>query len=184
MLYKWVFTHPAPAEILLELQKKNNIDEVIAQLLYDRNLTEEESIERFTKPDLGNLHDPFLMKDMHLAVRRIIKALRDGENILVYGDYDVDGITGVSLLYESIFNLGGKVSFYIPDRISEGYGLSREGIEIARERGTDLILTIDCGVTAVEEVQLAGQMGMEVIICDHHEPGEALPDAVAVLNPK
>ena len=184
MIYKWVFNEPAPAEALQELQNQNNISRILAQLLYDRRLTDKEAIEKFLMPDLIQLHDPFLMQDMDKAAERIVKALRDGENILIFGDYDVDGITGVSLLYEALFNLGGKVSFYIPDRIIEGYGLSAKGIEIARERGVQLIITVDCGITAVEEVRLAAENHIDVIVCDHHEPSEQLPDAIAILDPK
>ncbi len=184
MLYNWVYNNPAPAESLHHIKNQLGVNDLLAQLLYDRSLINQEDIERFINPDLDQLHSPFLMKDMDRAVERIMKALRDGENILVYGDYDVDGITGVSLLYEALFDLGGKVSFYIPDRINEGYGLSKEGMRLARERGIDLILTVDCGVTAVEETRFANEIGLEVIICDHHEPGKFLPEAVAVLNPK
>ena len=184
MLYNWVYNHPAPAESLRQIKNQMGINDLLAQLLYDRSLINQEDIEHFINPDLDQLHSPYLMKDMDRAVKRILKALRDGENILIYGDYDVDGITGVSLLYEALFDLGGKVSFYIPDRILEGYGLSKDGILIARERGVDLILTVDCGITAVEETRFANEMGLEIIISDHHEPGECLPEAVAILNPK
>ncbi len=124
------------------------------------------------------------MKDMEKAINRITAALRDGENILIYGDYDVDGTTAVSLLYEALFGLGGKVSFYIPNRITDGYGLSLDGIHIAESRNVGLILTVDCGITAVEEVDFARSKGIDVIICDHHEPAEKLPNGYAVLDPK
>jgi single-stranded-DNA-specific exonuclease len=124
------------------------------------------------------------MLDMEKAVQRIIAALREGENILIYGDYDVDGTTGVSLLYEALFKLGGKVSFYIPNRITDGYGLSMDGIHIAESRKVSLIITVDCGITAVEEVEFADSKGIDVIICDHHEPAQNLPQAYAVLDPK
>jgi single-stranded-DNA-specific exonuclease len=184
MLYKWVYNNPAPAESLRKLKDQMGINDSLAQLLYDRSLVDQEVLERFINPELSHLHSPYLMKDMDRAVKRLMKALRDGENILVYGDYDVDGITGVSLLYEALFDLGGKVSFYIPDRISEGYGLSKEGIQLAMERGVDLILTVDCGITAIEETRFANEMGIDVVISDHHVPGESLPEAVAILNPK
>jgi single-stranded-DNA-specific exonuclease len=184
MQYKWVYNNPAPPESIQDLKSLMGINDILAQLLYDRRLIEQDEIDRFIHPDFSQLHSPYLMKDMDIGVKRIMKALRDGENILIYGDYDVDGITGVSLLYEALFDLGGKVSFYIPDRMSEGYGLSMDGIRLAKERGTDLVLTVDCGITAVEETRLANELGMEVIVCDHHEPAEVLPDAVAILNPK
>ena len=184
MLYKWVYNHPAPAEVLLDLQNKIGVNNVLAQLLYDRNLRTSEDIDNFINPDIDKLHDPFLMADMDIAVARIIKALRDGESILIFGDYDVDGITGVSLLYEALFDLGGKITFYIPDRMLEGYGLSEHGIEVAKERGTNLIVTVDCGITAVVETEIARKHGIDVVICDHHEPGDEMPNPVAILNPK
>ena len=184
MLYKWVYNTPAPAESLHEIKNKIGLNDILAQLLYDRSLITQDVIEHFISPAFDQLHSPYLMKDMDIAVERILKALRDGENILIYGDYDVDGITGVSLLYEALFDLGGKVSFYIPDRISDGYGLSHDAIQLAKDQGTDLVLTVDCGITAVEETRLANELGMDVIVCDHHEPSDQLPDAVAILNPK
>lgn len=184
MLYRWIFRKPADPAKTTTLQKDNNIDPLLAQLLLERNLTEKDQIERFLNPDLSQLHDPYIMCDMNKAVKRMVTALRDGENILIYGDYDVDGITGVSLLYDGLFKLGGKISFYIPNRITDGYGVSPHGIKTAAERGVSLILTVDCGITAVEEVQIARDMGIDVIICDHHEPSDKVPDAVAILNPK
>jgi single-stranded-DNA-specific exonuclease len=124
------------------------------------------------------------MRDMEKAVTRITTALRVGENILIYGDYDVDGTTGVSILYEALFKLGGKVSFYIPNRMTEGYGLSLEGINYAVSRKIGMILTVDCGITAVKEVDYANSKGIDIIVCDHHEPAEEIPNAYAVLDPK
>lgn len=184
MLFKWILKTPAPTESIVQLQKKANVGSVLAQLLIDRNLETPEKIQSFLNPDLKCLHDPYLMQDMEKAVSRLTRALRDGENILIYGDYDVDGITGVSLLYEALFKLGGKVSFYIPNRITEGYGLSMKGIQLAESKNINLILTVDCGITAVEEVAYAKSMGIEVIISDHHEPAENIPDSYAVLDPK
>jgi single-stranded-DNA-specific exonuclease len=184
MLYRWVFREPTDPAKTTTLQKDNDIDPLLAQLLLERGLTDKTQIERFLNPDLSQLHDPYIMCDMTKAVKRMVTALRDGENILIYGDYDVDGITGVSLLYDGLFKLGGKISFYIPNRITDGYGVSPHGIRTAAERGVTLILTVDCGITAVDEVQIARDMGIDVIICDHHEPSEQIPEAVAILNPK
>ena len=184
MRYRWVFKQPTQSESLTKIKDQFNVNSVLAQLIYDRNLDSLESINKFLYPNLANLHDPFLMNDMERAVQRIIKALRDGENILIYGDYDVDGITGVSLMYDGIFKLGGKVSFYIPNRITEGYGLSSQGIVTASNKSIDLIITVDCGVTAIDEVILANNKGIDVIICDHHEPANELPPAHSILNPK
>jgi single-stranded-DNA-specific exonuclease len=184
MLYRWFFKQAYESDKLREIQKQFDVNPVIAQLILDRNLPSTQAIHQFLKPDLQNLHDPYKICDMDKAVKRITKALRDGENILIYGDYDVDGITGVSIMYDGIFKLGGKVSFYIPNRITEGYGLSSFGILAAQKKKIDLIITVDCGITAIEEVNLANEKGIDVIICDHHEPADSLPDAKAILNPK
>ncbi len=184
MLYRWIFQDPPHPDKIAALQKANNIDPLLARLLVERNLTDTIQIERFLNPDLSQLHDPYIMHDMSQAVKRVLKALREGENILIYGDYDVDGITAVSLLYDALFRLGGKISFYIPNRMTDGYGVSPRGIKTAADRGISLILTVDCGITAVTEVKMAKDLGIDVIICDHHEPGEQLPEALAILNPK
>jgi len=184
MLFQWVFKSPAPREAIEAIQKEFNISPILAQLLLDRKLESQDKITAFFNPELTQLHDPYRMLDMEKSVQRIIAALRDGENILIYGDYDVDGTTGVSLLYEALFKLGGKVSFYIPNRITDGYGLSMDGVHIAESRKVSLIITVDCGITAVEEVDFAHSKGIDVIICDHHEPAQNLPEAYAVLDPK
>jgi single-stranded-DNA-specific exonuclease len=184
MLYRWVFKNHSNIDKIAELQSELDINSTLAQLILDRNLNTAEEVENFIKPDISNLHDPFLFKDMEVAVQRLLAALREGENILIYGDYDVDGITSVSLLYEAIFELGGKVSFYIPNRISEGYGLSRTGIDAAKSRNINLLITVDCGVTAVEEVAYANEIGIDVIVSDHHEATKEIPPALAVINPK
>jgi single-stranded-DNA-specific exonuclease len=184
MFFQWIFKQPSSSEQIQALQNKTNMSPVLAQLLYERNIDSPDKIHEFLNPVLDHLHDPYLMRDMKKAVSRITTALRDGENILIYGDYDVDGITGVSLLYEAIFKLGGKVSFYIPNRITDGYGLSLEGIHQAQENNINLILTVDCGITAVEEVEFAKSQGIDVIVCDHHEPADQIPNCDAVLDPK
>ena len=181
MFFQWIFKKPASSENIRSLQNKTNISPVLAQLLYERNVDSPEKVDEFLHPDLDHLHDPYLMLNMEKAVKRITTALRDGENILIYGDYDVDGITGVSILYEAIFKLGGKVSFYIPNRITDGYGLSLDGILLAKKNGVNLIITVDCGITAVEEVSSAKSKGIDVIVCDHHEPADKIPDGYAVL---
>ncbi len=184
MLFKWIFKNPASFESISSIQKKINVSPVLAQLLVERNIRTPDEIHNFFNPNLKNLHDPYLMRDMEKAVMRITTALRDGENILIYGDYDVDGTTGVSILYEALFKLGGKVSFYIPNRMTEGYGLSLGGINYAVSQKIGMILTVDCGITAVEEVAYATSKGIDVIVCDHHEPAEEIPNAYAVLDPK
>jgi len=184
MFFQWIFKKPTSSENINALQNKTNINPVLAQLLFERNVDSPEKVQEYLNPDLDHLHDPYLMKNMEKAVTRITTALRDGENILIYGDYDVDGITGVSILYEAIFKLGGKVSFYIPNRITDGYGLSVDGINLAKNSGIDLIVTVDCGITAVEEVAFANSKGIDVVVCDHHEPADRIPDGCAVLDPK
>ena len=184
MLYRWVFKNHTNIDKIADLKSKLDINSTLAQLILDRNINTVEEVNNFIKPSLSNLHDPFLFKDMDKAVNRLLSALREGDNILIYGDYDVDGITSVSLLYEALFELGGKVSFYIPNRISEGYGLSKAGIDAAKNRKTKLLITVDCGVTAVEEVKYANENNIDVIISDHHEATKDIPPALAVINPK
>ncbi|MCK4558503.1 MAG: single-stranded-DNA-specific exonuclease RecJ [Calditrichia bacterium] len=184
MFFQWIFKKPASSENILSLQKKTDINPVLAQLLFERNIDSPEKVNEFLHPDLEHLHDPYLMHNMKEAVSRITTALRDGENILIYGDYDVDGITGVSLLYEAIFKLGGKVSFYIPNRITDGYGLSLKGVHLAEKNNVNLIITVDCGITAIEEIEFAKSKGIDIIVSDHHEPADQIPDCHAVLDPK
>ncbi len=184
MLYQWVLPPEIQYDKIDTIVKRFNLPPIIAKILYNRKIDTPQKVEKFFDLDLDNLYDPFLMPNMDKAIDRIIKALSDGENILIYGDYDVDGVTSVSILYDGLFYLGGKVTFFIPSRFREGYGVSKEGIRVAIQKKASLIITVDCGITAVEEVEYAKSKGIDVIICDHHEPGEIIPDAVAVLNPK
>ncbi len=184
MLYQWVLPPDIKYDKIAKIVTRFNLPPIIAKILVNRYIDTPEKVEKFFNLDLDNLHDPFLLPGMDKAVDRIIKALRDGENILIYGDYDVDGVTSVSILYDGLFYLGGKVSFFIPSRFREGYGVSEEGISVAQQKHASLVITVDCGITAVREVEYAKKIGIDVIICDHHEPGEVVPDAVAVLNPK
>jgi single-stranded-DNA-specific exonuclease RecJ len=157
---------------------------LIAQLLVNRGITEAETAQEFLHPDLSNLHPPSKMKGIFDAVARIKKAIADGEKIWIYGDYDVDGITAVSLLMSCLKYLGAEVDYYIPHRLDEGYGLSRDGVADLKGRGCSLIITVDCGIGAVEEVQMANEAGIDVIITDHHEPRDELPPALVTLDPK
>lgn len=184
MIYHWVLPIQVDEQETIRIAQEFNIHPVIAKILYARQVNSSSQIKKYFNFNLNDLYDPFILNGMDVAVERIIKALREGENILIYGDYDVDGVTGVSILYDGLFNLGGKVSFFIPNRFREGYGVSLEGIKEAKRRNISLIITVDCGVTAVEEVAFANEQDIEVIICDHHEPGDELPKAVAVLDPK
>ena len=139
---------------------------------------------RFFRPQLTDLHDPFLMNDMQIAVERLNKAILRKERIMVYGDYDVDGVTSVALVYRFISHYYNNIDYYIPDRYDEGYGVSKRGIDYAAETGVRLIIVLDCGIKAVDEIAYAKERGIDFIICDHHVPDEMLPPAVAVLNPK
>jgi single-stranded-DNA-specific exonuclease len=185
MEYRWVLDHHHDEEQIGNLAKELGIPKLLSRILLNRGICDFDEARTFFRPDLEKLHDPFLMKDMEKAVDRLNHALRKGEKILIFGDYDVDGVSGSSLLYLVLSSLvDSKVSYYIPDRISEGYGLSRKGIEEAIEQGISLIITIDCGVTAIDEIKYARENGIDVVVCDHHEPGEEFPDAVAILDPK
>jgi len=155
----------------------------IAQVLSARGISPEES-PAFLEPRLEDLNDPFLMRDMDKAVERIIIAMKESQKIMVHGDYDVDGVTSLSLLYRNLTSIGLNVIPYIPDRFTEGYGLSSQGIEKAKEEGISLIITVDCGITALEEIEMARKYGIDVIVTDHHEPRETLPEATAIINPK
>lgn len=185
MEYIWVSDKAINKEEIEAIKKELGVPDIIARILLKRNVCTFEEAKKFFRPDLSDLYSPFLMKDMDKAVQRLTKALQSGEHIRIYGDYDVDGTTGTALLYLVLSNLvGSRISYYIPDRINEGYGLSIEGMKKAKEEGVDLILTVDCGITAVHEVEYANDLGIDVIISDHHQPGEILPPAVAVLDPK
>ena len=166
------------------LQEALDVHPIICRLLVQQGINTPKLVESFFNPKLRDLHDPFLMKDMAKAVDRLHNAIDNNQSILVYGDYDVDGTTSVALLYNFLERRHSKIGFYIPDRYREGYGLSFEGIDAAAENGYELIITVDCGIKAVEQVKYAKTKGIEVIICDHHLPGEELPEAVAILDPK
>lgn len=174
---------PEPAQIQ-QLAQALNVNELIASLLLQRGITTFEEARRFFRPSLEDLHDPYLMKDMDKAVARVEKAIATGENILVYGDYDVDGTTAVALVYSYLLGFYPNVATYIPDRYEEGYGVSYQGIDFAHDNRFSLIIALDCGIKALEKVAYAASKGIDFIICDHHRPGQELPEAVAVLDPK
>ena len=181
---KWVIRKSADESKVRELSSELGIDPVLAELLVQRGVNTFEEARAFFRPSLERLHDPFLMKDMDKAVERVERALDGGEKILVYGDYDVDGTTAVSLVYSFLSRLTSNVGSYIPDRYDEGYGVSTKGIDWAVENGYSLIITLDCGIKAIERVRYAAEKGIDMIICDHHLPENELPAAVAVLDPK
>ncbi len=160
------------------------VPRLIAELLYRRGLRSEEEITDFFNPDLANMADPFLFEDMEKAVQRILKAVHDSELITIYGDYDVDGTTATALLYLGLKRIGAKIDFYIPHRMIDGYGLSLGSLDQIRENGCNLIISVDCGVNALEEIKMIVDMGMDIIITDHHNPKDELPPALAIINPK
>lgn len=184
MQKRWVEVPVVQAELVSKLQEALQVDEVLARLLVFRGITSFETARDFFRPELTMLHDPFLMQDMGEAVLRIEKALAAGEKILVYGDYDVDGTTAVALVYSFLKQFHQQIDYYIPDRYLEGYGISFKGIDYAQEHGFTLIIALDCGIKANDKVAYAAERGIDFIICDHHLPGEELPAAVAVLDPK
>jgi single-stranded-DNA-specific exonuclease len=165
---------PVPSAAVVEgLAVAINIRPELASLLVQRGITDFEEAKKFFRPSLADLHDPFLMKDMYKAVDRLIKAVSEKEHIMVFGDYDVDGTTSVSLVYSFLHEFHEQVVYYIPDRYKEGYGLSFDGIDFAHDNGITLMITLDCGIKAVEKVKYAKEKGIDVIICDHHRPGKA-----------
>ena len=186
MKKRWVINTPPEETKIQELAKKTNCHPIIANLLLQRGINSVEQAQGFFNPSLNMLHDPFLMKDMEKAVERLDRAIAADEKILIYGDYDVDGTTAVALLYKYLKNHCNKenLEYYIPDRYTEGYGVSIKGIDYVAENGFSLMLITDCGIKAVEKVKYANSKKVDIIICDHHTPGDSLPDAVAVLDPQ
>ena len=180
----WKLREGADADNVRQLSSELGVDPVLAELLVQRGVCTFEQARSFFRPSLDDLHDPFLMTDMDKAVERVRQAVVSDEKILVYGDYDVDGTTAVSLVYSFLRKLTRSVDFYIPERYDEGYGVSYKGIDWATENGFKLIITLDCGIKANEKVEYARERGIDVIICDHHLPENELPKAVAVLDPK
>lgn len=186
MIYKWNYELPSPEVKSAEeqLAQEAGVHPALGHLLVQRGFTTSHEAKRFFRPQLADLHDPFLMNDMQEAVDRLNEAMIRKERIMVYGDYDVDGCTAVALVYKFLRDFYPNIDFYIPDRYDEGYGVSKKGVEFAAETGVGLIIVLDCGIKAIEEVAYAKELGIDFIICDHHVPDEELPCAVAILNPK
>ncbi len=180
----WVVKDKADSVVIKQLMTALEVSEPLANLMAQRDITSYEEAESFFRPSLEAMHDPFLMKGMNMAVDRISSAIDKGEKILIYGDYDVDGTTSVALLYSFLKNFHSNLDYYIPNRDTEGYGVSKRGLDYARENNCNLVITIDCGIKAVEKVEYARSLGLDVIICDHHLQGDKVPAAVAVLDPK
>lgn len=181
---RWKIKDKADAEKVNELSQSLDIDPILGNLLVQRGIDSFDKAKKFFRPSLDDLHDPFLMKDMQKAVLRIEKAIEEAENILIYGDYDVDGTTAVSLVYDYLLTHYKNVATYIPDRYEEGYGISYAGIDFACDNDISLIIALDCGIKAIDKVNYAREKGIDFIIGDHHRPGAELPDAIAVLDPK
>lgn len=184
MVKRWVQKKTADNETVQALSHQLNIDQSLAQILVQRGIKSFEEARQFFRPTLQELHDPFLMKDMDRAVNRLMNAIKANEKILVYGDYDVDGTTAVVLFYHFISQLTPHVTYYIPDRHTEGYGISKQGVAYAANNGCSLVVALDCGIREVDKVNYAKSLGIDFIICDHHLPGAEIPMAVAVLDPK
>ncbi|MGY6522134.1 MAG: single-stranded-DNA-specific exonuclease RecJ [Mongoliitalea sp.] len=184
MEYKWMIREKADESVVQSLSKDINVNPTLANMLANRGVHNFQLAKEFFRPDLDKLHDPFLMKDMDRAVERLQQAITKREKILVYGDYDVDGTTSVALMYGFLNRFYSRLEFYIPDRYKEGYGISERGVRYAAENGFTLIISLDCGIKAIQKVALGKELGVEFIICDHHTPGEELPAAVAILDPK
>ena len=181
---RWIIKEKGDPAVVKQLSNVLGISEALANLMVQRNITTSDEALAFFEPDLGYLHDPFMMKDMNVAVERISTAVKKNEKILVYGDYDVDGTTAVALMYSFLKEQYSNVEYYIPDRYKEGYGVSFQGIDFAFQNNCKIMIALDCGIKAVEKVKYARTKGIDVIICDHHYPGDEIPRALAVLDPK
>lgn len=186
MRYKWNYQPPTleQREEARALAKEIGISPILCHLLRQRGIKTADEVKKFFRPQLHDLHDPFLMNDMDAAVKRLNSAMGRKERILIYGDYDVDGTTAVALVYKFLQQFYSNIDYYIPDRYNEGYGVTTKGVDYAYETGVKLVIVLDCGIKAVEEIAYAKEKGIDFIICDHHVPDDVLPDAVAILNPK
>ncbi len=186
MNFKWNYEPPTPERKKLadELAEKIGMSPILAELLIQRGIRTESAAKRFFRPMLNELIDPFLMNDMDVAVDRLNDAMGRKERIMIYGDYDVDGCTAVALVYKFLLQFYSNIEYYIPDRYEEGYGISKKGLDHAAETGVKLIIVLDCGIKAIDEIAYAKSLGIDFIICDHHVPDDELPCAVAILNPK
>ncbi len=184
MKNRWVIKPEGDSEIVLRLSDQLGVSQSISNMLVQRGITTFDEAKEFFRPSLNNLHDPFLMKDMNKAIERLQRALKNNEQILIYGDYDVDGTTSVALVFSFLRQLHEKIDYYIPDRYNEGYGISFKGIDYAIENNATLVIALDCGIKALEKIDYANKKNIDFIICDHHTPGEKIPNAYAVLDPK
>lgn len=184
MKKNWIIKDNTDSVVVRQLMNSLNVSKSLAIMMVQRGITTYEEAESFFRPNLNTLHDPFLMKDMNIAVDRISSAIDKNEKIMIYGDYDVDGTTSVALMYSFLKQYSSNLDYYIPNRYREGYGVSKEGLDYAHETNCRLVITLDCGIKAVKNAKYARQLGLDLIICDHHLPGDIIPDAIAVLDPK
>ena len=184
MKKQWLTHTHYSTEVVSELQQSLTVDETIAKLLALRGISTFDEAKTFFRPSLSTLHDPFLMKGMETAIHRINKAIENNEKVLVFGDYDVDGTTAVALVYSFFKSYVKDIRYYIPDRYSEGYGISFKSIDYAKENNYSLIIALDCGIKANDKIDYANERQIDFIICDHHLPGDLIPKAIAVLDPK
>jgi single-stranded-DNA-specific exonuclease len=184
MPFRWVYPDPGGEASVRSMAEQLNVPANIARLLLLRNINTYDQARSFFRPEHEKLHDPYLMKDMRKAADRLSDAIRNHEKVVIYGDYDVDGTTATSILYTFLKSFGLETEYYIPHRFKEGYGINPDGIRYAMKEGAHLIVSVDCGITAVEEARFAKENGIDLIICDHHTVGDEIPDAVAVLDPK
>ena len=186
MISEWNYHQLTPEEVKYqkELIKELSLSPATASILVSRGITTVEAANRFLRPQLSDMHDPFLMKDMDKAVERLNQAIGNKEKILIYGDYDVDGTTAVSLVYKFLRNYCNLLDYYIPDRYDDGYGISEKGIDYAYDNGVTLVIALDCGIKAIDKIAYAKTKNIDFIICDHHTPDDELPDAYAILDPK
>lgn len=180
---KWEF-YDENNQKIIDISKKHNISELLARVLVNREVLEDKGIDTFLNPTRHDFYDPYLMPDMEKAVERIIKAINNQEKVMIYGDYDVDGITSITVLKKFLEERGLKTGHYIPNRLEEGYGLNDEAVKSIADQKYTLMITVDCGISGIEEVALANELGIETIITDHHEQLEELPNAYAIINAK
>lgn len=183
MKKKWSF-YEVEQEKINEISNKYNINKLLAQILVNRGITEEEEIKKFLEPTRNDFYDPFLLPDMEKAVDRIIEAIKSQEKVMIFGDYDVDGITSVTVLKKFLKERGLETGYYIPNRLEEGYGLNKEAVKKIIEQGYSLIITVDCGISGIEEIEQCNKLGVQTIVTDHHEQGESIPNAYAVVDAK
>lgn len=183
MRKKWEYSN-IDEEKVKKLQEKFNVSNLLATVLVNRNIVDEKDVEIFLNPTRNDFHDPYLMPDMEIAVERIVKAIENKEKVIIYGDYDVDGITSITVLKKFLKTCGLDAKYYIPNRLNEGYGLNKKAIDKIHEEGYTLIITVDCGISGIEEIEYANSLGIETIVTDHHEPMETLPPAIAVIDLK